>query len=71
MSCLAVAVVIGFGVWLIVEEFFLYLLEGVLKFWEETRQIRNQSNIMVTLKGVSKGKTGKKWHMLPLVYMTG
>ena len=28
---------------------------------------RNQSHIMVTLKGIFKGETGEKWHMMPLV----
>ena len=45
------------------------LLEVMLKFWGETRQRRKQSRVMVTLKGILKGKAWGKWHLLPLVDM--
>ena len=47
---MAAAVVIGFGGGLRVEEVFLASLEGKLKFWEETRLMRNQSYAMVALE---------------------
>ena len=53
------------------EEVFLYYLEGMLKFWEENRQIINQSHITSTLKGIFKEETGKNWNILPLVDVTG
>ena len=67
VSCLAAAVVISLGGGLRGEEFFLASLEGMLNFWEETRLSRNQSRVMVTLKGRFEGETGVKWHMIPLV----
>ena len=30
---------------------------------------KEQSHVMVTLKGQFKGENGKKWHMLPLVHI--
>ena len=53
------------------EEMFLASLEGMLKLWEETRLSINQSHVMVTLKGRFTGDTGRTWHMLPLVDVTG
>ena len=41
-----------------VEEVFLASLYEVLNFWEETMQIINQSHVIVTLKGRSKGDMG-------------
>ena len=38
-----------------VEEVFITLLEGMFKFWPETSPIRDQSHVMVTLKGRFKG----------------
>ena len=55
MSCLAVAVVIRFRGGLRGDEVFLISLEGMLKFWEETRLRRNQSHVMVTMGGRLKG----------------
>ena len=52
---MAAAVVIGFGGGLRVEEVFLASLEGKLKFWEETRLMRNQSYAMVALECRFKG----------------
>ena len=52
---MAAAGVIGFGGGLRVEEVILESLEGMLKFWEEIRLGRNQSHVMVTLKGRFKG----------------
>ena len=71
VSCLVASVMIGFRGGLRGEEFLLASLEGMLKFWEETRIMRNQYHIMVTLRGRFKGETGGKWHMLPLVDVTG
>ena len=51
------------------EEVFLTSMKGTLNFWEETRK-RYLSHTMVTLKGWFKGKTGEKWHMLPLLDIT-
>ena len=67
ISCLNAAVVIDFcgGFW--GEEVFLTSLKGVLKLWEETRNKKDLSHIMVTLKGQFKGKAGEKWHILLLV----
>ena len=48
-------VVIGFRVVLREEEVFLTLMEGILKFWEETRLRRNKYQVMVTLKGRFNG----------------
>ena len=70
ISCLNAAVVIDFcgGFW--GEEVFLTSLKGVLKLWEETRNKKDLSHIMVTLKGQFKGKAGEKWHILLLVDTT-
>ena len=57
VSCLEAAVVIGFGGVLRVEEVFLASLEGMLKFWEETRLRRKQYHVMATLKGRFKVET--------------
>ena len=50
VPCLAVSVVIGFGGGLRGEEFFLTTLEEMLKFWECSRQRRDKSHVMITLK---------------------
>ena len=42
-----------------------------MKFWEEIRLRRNQSRVMVTLKGRSRGEMGGNWHILPLVDVIG
>ena len=42
----------------------------MLKFWEEVRQRRDQSHVMVTLKGIFKGEKGGRCHMMPLVDVT-
>ena len=42
---------IGFGGGLRGEEFLIASLEAMLKFWGDTRQIIDQSYVMVTLKG--------------------
>ena len=42
----------------------------MLKFWEEIRHRKNQSYLMVSLKGIFKVETGRKWHMLSLVDVT-
>ena len=52
------------------EEFLLASLEVTLKFWEEARQRRDHSHVMITLKGSFKGETGGRCHMLPLVDVT-
>ena len=70
ISSLSTDVVIGLcgGLW--VEEVFLTLLKGMIKFWEEKIKKKYCLHSMVTLKGRLKGKTGEKWHMLPLVDIT-
>ena len=68
---MAAEVVIGFGRGLRGDEVFLASLEGMLKLLEDTRLRRNQFHVMVTLKGRFKGEMGEKWHMLPLVDVTG
>ena len=70
VSCFAAAVVIGFCRGLQREEVVLKSMKSILKFWEETEMKKEKPHIMVTLKGRFKGETGKKWHMLPLLYMT-
>ena len=51
ISCLAASVVIGLCGGLFGEEFFLIYLKGMLKIWEETRNNKDFSHIMVTSKG--------------------
>ena len=53
-----------------VEEAFLKSLEGVIKFWLETRLKKEQSHVMVTFRGRFNGETGLGWNILPLVYIT-
>ena len=60
MSCLEEVLVIEFGGGLRGEEVSLASLEVLLKFWEETRIRRNQTHIMVTLKGILKVEMGGK-----------
>ena len=50
---------------------FLASLEGMLKLWEEPRLRKNQSHVMVTMKGRPKGETGENCHMMPLVVVIG
>ena len=52
------------------EEVLLAFLKGMLKFWKETMLKKEQSRVIVTLKGRFKGETGEKWHMMPLVDIT-
>ena len=59
ISCLDVAVVIGLCGGLQGEEVFLKSLKGMLKFWEETRNKKDLSHIMVTFKGRFKVETGE------------
>ena len=42
----------------------------MLKCWEEIRLNKEKSHSIEKLKGQSKGKTGNKCHMVPLVYTT-
>ena len=70
ISCLVAAVVIGLYGGLLGEEVFMTSLKGMLKFWEEKRNNKDLSHIIVTLKGRFKGKNGEYWHMLPLVDTT-
>ena len=53
---LSAAVVISFCGGLQGEEVFLTSIKGMLKFWEETRNKKDLSHIMVTLKGRFKSK---------------
>ena len=52
------------------ENISLTSMKGMLKFWEETKMKKEKSDFMVTLKGLFKGETGEKWHMLTLLYIT-
>ena len=70
ICCLSVAAVIGLCGGLLGGEVFLTYLKGVLKFWEETRNNKYLSHIMVTLKWQFKGENVEKWHMLLLVDIT-
>ena len=42
-------------------------LKGMLQFWEETRNKKDYSHTLVTLKEHFKGETGENWHMLSLL----
>ena len=70
ISHMAAAVVIAFCGVLRGGEVFMKSLKGMLQFWEKTRKKNDLSHITVTLKGRFKGKTGEKWHMFPLIYIT-
>ena len=45
----------------------LVSLEGLLNFWEETREAEEDNRyIMVTLSGRFKGEVDSRWHMVPI-----
>jgi hypothetical protein len=46
-------------------------LEGLLHFWEETREAcEDERYIMITLSGRLKGEVDSQWHMVPIVDRT-
>jgi len=51
------------------EEVPLIVLEGLLKFWDETRS-HAPPYIMLTLRGRFKGEQGLRWHCVPVVDVT-
>ncbi len=58
---------IAFGAGLRGEEVPLVSLEGLLNFWEETREAEEDDRyIMVTLSGRFKGEIDSRWHMVPI-----
>ena len=59
-------VCIGFGAGLGGEEVTLTSLKGMIQFWEETMNDKDDPNVMVNLYGRFKGETGFRWHCLPI-----
>ena len=57
---------LGFGAALRGEEVPLVTVDGLLHFWEETRDDPSDPFIMATLYGRFKGETGERWHCLPI-----
>ena len=62
-------VLLGFVAGLAGEEVPLVLLEGLVCFWQDTKQ-EDDPYIMVILRGHFKGKTGVRWHYLPIADRT-
>ncbi|KAL7530332.1 hypothetical protein ACHAXR_005039, partial [Thalassiosira sp. AJA248-18] len=58
-------VIIGFCVSLRGEEVPLVSLEGLLKFWEETKNHRIP-HVMIPLRGRFKGEQNLRWHCVPI-----
>ena len=57
--------IIGFCVSLRGEEVPLVVIEGMLTFWEETKD-HEIPHMMITLKGKFKGENNLRWHCVPL-----
>jgi hypothetical protein len=56
---------IAFGAGLLGEEVPLMSLEGLLHFWEETREVgKDERLIMITLSGWFKGEVDSRWHIV-------
>ena len=62
-------VIIGFCLSLRGEEVPLTCIEGLLTYWEKTRQHRIP-HMMITLKGKFKGEQNMRWHCVPLADRT-
>lgn len=61
--------VIGFCLSFRGEEVPLTVIEGLIRFWEETRN-HQTPHIMVTLRGRFKGEQNLRWHCVPLADVT-
>jgi len=58
---------IAFGAGLRGEEVPLVSLEGLLHFWQETREgTVDERYIMITLSGRFKGEVDSRWHLVPI-----
>ena len=58
---------IAFGAGLRGEEVPLVSLEGLLQFWQETREgPADERYMMVTLSGRFKGEVDSRWHLVPI-----
>ena len=57
--------IIGFCLSLRGEEVPLVVIEGILQFWDETRE-HDIPHMMITLRGKFKGENNLRWHCLPL-----
>ena len=69
MEFLMAFVIIGFCLLLRGEEVPLTCIDGLLAFWEETRE-HEIPHMMITLKGKFKGKNNLRWHCVPLADKT-
>ena len=47
------------------EEVPLISLAGMLQYWEATR-LHHTPHVMLTLRGLFKGETGERWHLMPI-----
>ena len=56
----------NFGATLLGEEITLVSLRGMFSTWVKSTTASPHSYVMVTLHGRFKGKTGLRWHCLPL-----
>lgn len=52
------------------EEVPLIVLEGLRKFWDETKVAKPTPHVMLTLRGRFKGEQGLRWHCVPVVDVT-
>ncbi len=58
---------IAFGAGLRGKEVPLVALEGLLHFWQETREgAANERYMMMTLSGRFKGEVDSRWHLVPI-----
>jgi hypothetical protein len=58
---------IAFGTGLRGEEVPLVSLEGLLHFWQETREgAADKRYMMMTLSGRFKGQVDSRWHLVPI-----
>ena len=57
---------IGFGAGLRGKEVTLTSLKGMIQFWEETMNDKDDPYVMVTLYGWFKLETGFRWNCLPI-----
>ena len=61
--------VVGFCISLRGEEVPLIAIDGLIKFWEETKA-HSTPHMMITLKGRFKGENNLRWHCVPLADKT-
>ena len=69
IESLASFIIIGFCLSLRGEEVPLVVIEGILQFWDETRE-HDIPHMMITLRGKFKGENNLRWHCLPLADLT-